>query len=591
MKIKENWRFATGDLLRMYHLLWQADRKSALLSLVLQALQAFLPAASLYVIKLLIEQFNHKQQGFAPIVALLLVFGALQVLLAVIGQFAAYIGTIHQQTLTDYLAQRVLKQATEVDYAYYENPTYHDTLHLAQQQSLYRATLLLINFNSVVLNGLSLVFLAGLFFSMQTLLALLFVALSLPLAIIKWISGYALLRMERQTAALERESYYLHSTLTGVNHAKEVRIFGFAQSFITKFKNIRQQIHELKKGVHARLMWYNLAAEAAEVIATTLIFALLAHYTWQGALSIGTFVIYLQGLQRLQSSSKGFLQSLVQIIQQRIFLRDLFAFFNIGTAQLSGGTQSFDAHGEGLHINKVSFTYPQTSKLVLKDVNIRCQPGQIIAIVGENGSGKSTLVKLLSRLYALQQGSISIHQQDIAHISMDDYRQQSVFLFQDFEKYFFTVAENVALGQFNNQIDYDAVAQAAALSGADAFVSKLSQGYKTRMGRLFDGSEQLSGGQWQKLALARIFYKQAQLIVLDEPTSAIDATAEMELFNNVKKHLGHKMVILITHRLYNLKIADYVYVMHDGQIAQEGTFAQLAQQPGLFKTMYQAQQL
>jgi len=166
---------------------------------------------------------------------------------------------------------------------------------------------------------------------------------------------------------------------------------------------------------------------------------------------------------------------------------------------------------------------------------------------------------------------------------MDDFRAQSIFLFQDFEKYFMTIEENIALGDEPSAGTSNAVKNAAILSGAHDFIVKLSMGYQTRMGRLFEGSEQISGGQWQKLALARIFYKETQLVVLDEPTSALDATAEFELFKNLKDRLADKMVILITHRLYNLKIADYVYVMQDGRIAEEGSFETLVNKDGVFK--------
>ena len=212
----------------------------------------------------------------------------------------------------------------------------------------------------------------------------------------------------------------------------------------------------------------------------------------------------------------------------------------------------------------------------------------MIAIVGENGSGKSTFVKLLARLYHLQSGKIEIDDYALNDINIQSFRTKATFLFQDFEKYFFTVEENIALGE---EPDSSRIEWAAKLSGADSFIKKLSNGYKTRMGTIFQGSEQLSGGQWQKIALTRIFYREAQLVVLDEPTSALDANAELKLFENLKNFCGNKMVILITHRLYNLKIADKIYVLDEGQIVQHGTYKALLEEDGLFRKMYNAQQL
>lgn len=591
MKIKQNISYLTGDVQRVFLLLWKADRKTALINIFLQFLQALLPVVSLYFIKGLIEAIVKGTGTFENIIPLVVYFGLVQFLTALSNQYATYINTMHQETLSNYLSAEVLSKAIEVDFEYYENPAYHDTLHLAQQQSLFKATQLLANFNSLLLSSLSLIFLIGFFFSLHSLFALLFLGLSVPLAIIKWYSGFALLKLERRFAPMEREANYLLQTLTGPGFAKEVRVFGFGNNFIKKFNTIRQQIHHEKRELHVKLTLYSLIAEAAEIVAMTIIFGLLTKYTIEKTITIGVFVIYIQGFQRLQSTSKNFLQSVVQIFQQKIFLRDLFAFFDIEVNKNNQGEMKFPQLNKGLNVFDISFTYPNTEKPVLDKVSFQCMPGKIIAIVGENGSGKSTLVKLLARLYSLQSGTIHIDNVDLDGIKMMDFRMNSIFLFQDFEKYFLTISENIALGSESKAILDDELEMAAKLSGAHTFISKLSKGYKTRMGRLFEGSEQISGGQWQKLAISRVFFKKAQLVVLDEPTSALDPNAEFEVFDNIKKDLGDKMVILITHRLYNLKIADRIYVMKDGRIAEEGVFDELINNNGPFSSMYNAQKL
>lgn len=589
-KLKKNINYLWKDLLRAMLLLWKADILLASINILLQCIQAILPVASLYVIKQLVEKLVKSNELFAAIIPLLIAFGLIQLLLAVAIQYSSYISTIHQQALTDYLSGEVLDKAIKVDFAYYENPEYHDTLHLAQQQSIFKATQVLNSFNSLILSSLSIIFLVVFFFSLHSLFALFFMVLSVPLAIIKWYSGHALMRMERLLVPQEREANYLVSVLTGATYAKEVRVFGFGSSFIRKFKIIRQTIHHQKKQLHVKLMWYSLAVETAEIIAMTIIFGLLAKYTWEKTITIGLFVVYIQGFQRLQSTSKKFMQSFVQLFQQRVFLKDLFAFFDIKIDRQTNRTP-FPNISNGLKAEHISFTYPQTSREVLHDVSIECSTGKIVAIVGENGSGKSTLVKLIARLYDLQSGHVVVNEVNTKDIDPDEFRQQTVFLFQDFEKYFLTIEENIALGEGKKTMTQGNVEQAAKLSGAHGFIGKLTNGYKTRMGRSFAGSEQISGGQWQKLVLARIFYKDTQLVVLDEPTGSLDPNAEFELFKNIKEHLKDKMVILITHRLYNLKLADHIYVMKDGRIAERGTFDELVQKEGIFKKMYEAQKL
>lgn len=579
------------DLARASALLWKADRRIASVNIILQILQALLPILSLYFLKQLIEAVVHGDKPFAVMVPTIVAYGSIQLLLAAAGQYTSYISTIHQHKLTDKLSAEVLEKAVKVDYAYYENPAYHDTLHLAQQQAVYKASQLLSNFNGILLNSLSLLFLVGFFFTLHSWFALLFIVLSLPLAAIKWYSGYSLLKLERKFVHMEREANYMHQTLTGIASAKEVRVFGFGEEFIRKFKNIRQIIQKEKTKLNAKLTWYSLFAEAGEVIVMTFVFGLLAQYTWQKTITVGAFVIYLQGFQRLQSTSKNFLQALVQLFQQRIFLKDLFTFLDMKTDTNLTDNQPFPVAVKGITVSNLSFTYPGTERRVLHNISLTCKPGHIIAIVGENGSGKSTLVKLLARLYETQAGAIKLEDHCISAIDITSFRRHTVFLFQDFEKYFLSVAENITLGDSTEPKDEHKITRAAQFSGADEFIQNLSLGYKTRMGRLFKGSEQLSGGQWQKLALSRAFYRDASLVILDEPTSALDASAESEVFKNIKEQMKDVMVILITHRLYNLKMADHIYVMKDGQIDQEGSFNQLIASEGKFKELYETQKL
>lgn len=584
-----------GDLLknlrRCVMLLWHTSRSLALLTLALHIIQALLPVLSLYLIKVLVEGVTGKLP-FSQIVPIIVYFVIAQLVLALVQQYANYILTIYQPKLTDYLSKLVLNKAVNVSYAYYENPAYHDNLHLAQQQSLHKAGILLTSFTAFITSGFALLFLLLFFISMQSLFALCFIALSVPLAAIKWYYGIAIMQQERKLTPLERESSYLHHVLTGVSFAKETRVFGFGSFFIDKFTGIRTVIRLQKQRLNRKLSNYSLLAESAEIIAMAVIFAILSKKTIEGAVSLGLFVVYIQGFQSLQNNSRGFLQSIVQILQQRIFLQDLFLFLDIPVSSNSRHENPFPVKDTGLVVSEVSFSYDIDEKKVLHNISLQCRPGQIIAIVGQNGSGKSTLIKLLAGLYETSEGIISFDNTPIQDIDSKIYQSQTVFLFQDFEKYFFTIEENIVLGQPDNARPMEDMWAAAEASGAAPVISKLPEGYQTRMGRIFEGSAQLSGGEWQKIALARIFYrKNAQLIVLDEPTSALDAPAEYEVFKQIRAIAKNKMVILVTHRLYNLKIADHLYVMQDGRIAENGSFDDLIAKNGVFTQLYNMQQL
>lgn len=553
--------------------------------------QALLPVVSLYYIRLLVEQVlkGHKV-AFTEIIPTIIGFSVVQLLIVLSGQIAAYVSAMFQQKLTDKMSAQVLDKAINVSYEYYENPAYYDTLHLAQQQSLYRATVLLGIFNGLLLNFLSLFFLAGLFVSMSWMYSVLFIGMSLPLAFVKWYYAHKMYAAEHGLAPLERESNYLYEVLTGQTYSKEVRTFGFGASFIAKFSSLRQAIYQKRHGLHLKLMRYSLLVEACEIVIVAIIFGMLAKSAWMGAITAGVFVIYLSGFQRLQGAAKNLLQSLVQLFEQRLFLGDLFNFLDIPVQSSLVGLKPFPQANKGLTVSNLSFTYPGTQDEVLHNVSLKCKPGSIVAIVGENGSGKSTLVKLLSRLFIPASGAVAIDDVDWREISTDSFATNTNFMFQDFGRYLMTVEENIKLGPAEKAKEGD-IENASRLAGADPFINKLAAGYQTRLGRTFKHSQQLSGGQWQKLALARVFYSDAQLVVLDEPTSALDALAEHEIFTNLKKFSEGRMIILISHRLYNIKLADQIYVMHEGAIAEQGDFNTLIAMNGRFKKMYNKQKL
>lgn len=590
MKKTINIQYFSKDLFRSISLVWQAGKVMAVTNTLLQFFQALMPVASLYYIKLLVELMAMgSKSSFDKIIPVIIGFSIVQFLSAVTSQLSAYTNTLQQQKISDHVAELVLHKAVNVGLEYYENPEYHDSLHLAQQQSQYRIPQLVTNLNSMLLSSFSLLFLVGFFFTLHWFYAVLFISLSIPLAVIKWYYSYQLYRMEKKFVPMEREAGYLHILLTDVSYAKEVRAFGFADSFIRQFKNIRSTIYSEKKRLNIKLTRASLLVQALEVVVMVFIFIMLAKNAWIGEISLGVFVIYIQGFQRLQNASKNFLQSFIQLFQQRLFLKDFYTFFDIKPVTIEGNIP-FPAINKGLIVNNLSFTYPKTTKPVLNNISLSCQPGRIIAIAGENGSGKSTLVKLLARMYELQQGDIKIDNCDTSAIATPEFRKNSFFLFQDFEKYFLTIADNITLADETKKAGDD-LRIAAKMAGADMFINEMPNGYNTRLGRTFDNSEQLSGGQWQKLALARMFYKNAQFIVLDEPTSSIDAIAEFELFKTLKTFAAGKIIILITHTLYNLKIADYVYVMKDGRIAEEGNFDDLIVKDGIFRKMFDNQKI
>lgn len=592
MNLKVDIKLFSTQLKQMLKIVWKVDPKIAWLNLLSKILLALFPLGILYITKQLIDFLSSGNSDFSDILILILLFATTQVFTNIINQFSEYSSTIFQQKVADSFSEKIINKASSIEYSFFENPAFHNTLHLAQQQAIHRVGQLLPAINSFMSSGLSLLFLVIFFITIKAYIFLLVILMAVPIAINKWFQGKKLTNLEFELAPKEREASYLFQILTGIQWAKELRSFQFGNSFGSRLKSLKAYISSEKKGIHQEALKKNLVFDFLEVALLSSALGYMSFLTLNKAMTIGVFVLYLQGFQRMQSSSKSFFQSFLQIFQLRVFFKNLFDFFAL--PESNDNQKELNIFPNKLHkleVKNLTYNYPGAISPVLKDIDIKAKAGQIIAIVGENGSGKSTLVKILSKLYQPQSGTITLNDIDIQSIDKASYYNNSAFFFQDYEKYFIEASQNIHFQLLADDSNEYNASQAAIKTGADQFILKLSKGYQTKLGSIFEGSEQLSGGQWQKLALARIFYKDTQFVVLDEPSSSLDAFSELRLYDQIKKSVEDKIVILISHRLYNLKIADYIYVMKVGEVVQEGNFTNLIQENGLFKEMYEKQRI
>lgn len=567
------------------------NKQSGLKILLARIVGSILPLAQLYLVKVLIDLIGQPTPTTTEIILLVSLFAGLQLALGSLNQYTNHIEQLFSQEVADAFSLRIIAKASRLEYGHFEIPAFHNSLHLAQQQARFRITQLLPAINAAIANAMSLIFLLVFFVSIKAYFFIAIFVLAIPITLNKWLQGKRSTDLEFKLAPKERESSYLFQLMTGIQWAKELRTFRFGKAFQDRFSELRKEINLEKTLIQKKSLQHNMLAELFEVTALGLAIGYLAIKTIAKSIGIGTFVLYMQGIQRMQNSSKAFFQSLLQVFQLRSFVKDLYGFFELSEGHKKSAEQHFPAQLENLRIESLSFGYPNQQQRIISGINLEASRGQIIAIVGENGSGKSTLVKLLAGFYRPDQGCIQLDGLNIDDIEQDDFYKQSCFFFQDYEKYFLTAGQNIHFEYSTTDLVEKKAALAGYTSGASSFIEKLAKGYNSKMGSVFEGSEQLSGGQWQKLALARVFYKDAQLVVLDEPSSALDAFAELNLYEKIKTELKDKIVILISHRLYNLKIADKIHVMQDGKIIQSGKFEQLIMEDGLFKAMYEKQRI
>jgi ATP-binding cassette, subfamily B, bacterial len=584
------------NLQRALQLVWQSSPRWTSISLALLIVQGILPPISLYLLKLLIDAITlslstKTTQSFQPVI-LWIVLAALFTLLS---DGCRSLATLAQAAQSEKVSDRfhalLHAKSIQVDLEYYENAEYYNTLHRAQDQASYRPLQILQGLIQVGQNGLALISIVLLLTALHWSIPVLLLGAMLPGAWMRLNASGQQYWRSRAWTDRERQAHYLHILLTQGSHAKEIRLFDLGELFSQRFQTLRQFIRREKFTLATYQAQTDLITQSSATIAVFLACGAIAQQTWQGALTLGGFVMYYQAFQRGQAFLRDLLSNLVSLYENSLFLKDFYEFLDL-ESQITNPPQPLPLPLPwqiGLQFHNVSFDYPNSQRSVLHDISFTIHPGETIALVGANGAGKTTLIKLLCRLYEPTAGHITLDGTDLRHFSTVEWRNQISVLFQDYGRYQLTAAENIWLGNINLPPDHHQIIDAATQAGADIVIDRLPTGYQTQLGTEFAAGEELSIGQWQKIALARGFMRDAPLIILDEPTSALDAKAEAEVFAKFHQISHHKTAILISHRLSTIKMADRILVLAHGSIAESGTHDQLMQQQGLYSKLFETQ--
>ena len=571
-------------------MIWEANPLGFIVQLFLQGFLAAVPVLILYCTKQLLDQILEAKKLDATSLNYLWILGGIYLLNIIVQQIQSFISFSNQHQVSAYFSEKILRKSTRIPFEFNENSDYQNSLHLAQQQSLYKIPQVYQVLQSVLVSSFSLLALISYFFKLLSDYAWWIILLAIPLSTIKWISGNALAHLDKKLVKQEREANYLHQILVGVNYAKEVKTLNVGAKLIARFTTFKEFIFQKKRSLQLKISFFSGLAELLEVAVILYVMYQLIDLAIAKVIGISVLVIYLQGLQRVQSTLKSFLQSWVQLLQQRMFLKDLFDYLDLQEEKRD--IKHFDKHLTNfLEVKDLSFQYPESEKWVLKNIQFEIQKGEIIAIVGANGSGKSTLVKLLAGLYVPSSGELRWKNKLIHQIDSAVFANESTIVFQDFEKYYVSIQEFLELGWEGENSGEVRIKNALKMADAMDFVDAFPRKYHSTLGRIFGSGEQLSGGQWQKLVIARAFFRNTPLWIFDEPTSSIDAIAEAKIFEHIKAESSDKVSIIITHRLYNLKFADRILVMDQGKIVEQGTFEELKSNSVLFNQLYEQQKV
>ena len=578
-------------------LVWQSSRGWTIARLVLVVVQGLMPLALIYLAKLIIDtvtinlKASNPEQVFAQVLPLIVLAGVATIIDSFCQSLNELVNTAHAQKVTDYMQGIIHAKSIEADLEYYENAKYHDALQRAQQEAPYRPPQILTRLAQLVQNFISLIAMVGLLVSLHWgIIGVLLVA-TIPAVFVRMEYSRTMYSWQRKRTQLERQSMYLGWMLTNEQFAKEVRLFNLGNWFSNEYDKIRSKLYQEKLGISIKRSTTFFLAQAFAGIIIFVVFGLIIYQTIQGILLLGDLVLYYQALQRGQNNLKATLNSVSGLYEDNLFLANLYEFLDLKPTVVEPEYPKIlpAKIGKGIMFNNVSFQYTDSARQALKNINLTIKPGETIALVGENGSGKTTLIKLLCRLYDPTSGNITIDGVDLRLFKIADLRRQISVIFQDYAKYHFSAEENIRLGNIEIESKDQNIFTAAMRSGAHDVITKLPHGYDTILGKLFDTGEELSIGQWQKVALARAFLRNSQVIVLDEPTSAMDPKAEYEIFKKFRELIKDQAAVLITHRLSTVKMADRIYVMDGGQIVESGTHDELIKLQKSYAHLFETQ--
>lgn len=584
-------------LLPAFKLVWKSSPRWMIARVITLTLQGVLPLVSLFLLKLIIDQIAvstaaaDKAIAFQQALVLLLGLGGVMLLSSAVASIAELVNTAQTQRVTDFMQNLLLEKSVAADLEYYENAQYYDTLQRAQQEAPFRPNQILSRVALILQNGISLVGILGLLISLYWGLAAVLLVAAFPALLVRLKFSKILYQWQRRRTVLDRKAMYLSIMLTHEQYAKEVRLFSLGSLFRQQFRQFRQQIYQENLRITVRRAIASLSAEAFAEVLTVGVFIFIAYQTIQGHLKIGDLVLYQQALQRGESALQALLSGLSGLYEDNLFLNNLYEFLNLKPKLRDAEyPKTFPTPvQQGMTLDRVNFQYGNTSRQALHDISLTIHPQETIALVGENGSGKTTLVKLLCRLYDPSSGRITVDGVNLQDIAIADLRQQVSVIFQDYAKYYFSAGENIRLGNIQYPTNSDRIEQAARRSGAHDVIAELPKGYETMLGKFFDNGEELSVGQWQKVALARAFLRESQLIVLDEPTSAMDPKAEYEVFQKFRDLTQDQMAVIVTHRLSTVKMADRIYVLDKGHIIEQGSHTELLQLNGTYTRLFEIQ--
>src|SRR5579875_218505 len=586
--ISTSWR-------RVLLLIWRTSPGNMTIVLILTCLIGLIPSAQIQVTTHIVQSASDAIRGgrTAQLVSTALMFGVLQGGLIILSMLLNTIQQFFQMTLQLRLVNniniQIITKAAELDVQHFENAELYDTLQRANRESTYRPYQIFAQMRSLCSQFVTLLSVVAVLFSLSWWLGLLILLSPLPAVGIQFFYNRRGYDVERERSSDRRRLMYLQYLITNARAVKEIRLFQLGDYLLELYGRLTDAFFKTDVALLRRQM---LISTPLIILGNIIVIGaqLYAIITTIAMGSIGLLVGYTQAITIVQSTMQAFLSSLSLLYQHNLFISNLFEFLDIPGSPIRSGKRQFPhSLRKGIEFRNVSFCYPNTTHMVIRGLNLFLEAGKCVAIVGHNGAGKTTLVKLLARLYEQTEGQILIDDIPIEDYDLASLRKHISVIFQDFIQYEMKLRENIGFGDIEELQNNERIKEAAEQSGAAPIIQGLPEREETTLGRMFEKGHELSIGQWQKIALARAFMRKAPIVVLDEPTSAMDAEAEAELFQRLQKISTNATALLIAHRFSTVRMADRIIVLENGQIVEDGDHEVLMKIDGTYAHLFSLQ--
>lgn len=581
-------------LIPFFRMIWRTSPSLTFSNIFLRLFKAAIPLGQLYVGKLIIDEVIHlisaPQKDFEQLWWWIGIELGLAVFSEIFNRLISLTDALLGDLYANHSSIELMHKAASLDLGMFEDSEFYDKLERARRQTTGRVVLM-----SMVLSQLqdliTIIFLgAGLVVFEPWLILILFIAV-LPSFLSEAYFSRSSYSLVRSWTPQRRELDYLRYIGASVETAKEIKVFGLDTFLTGRFSRIAKDYYKANKTIAVKRTVWGTLLQILSVVAYYGAYVLIIVRTVAGAVTVGDMTFLSGSFNRLQSQLQNLLSTFTRITESALYLQDYFDFLAI-VPTIRDHPEAIDAPKEikeGIRFENVGFKYPGTEVWAVRHISFFLESGEKLALVGENGAGKTTLVKLLARMYDPSEGQILIDGIDVRRFKIESYRKMIGVIFQDYVRFSFKAGENVAVGQIEESDNAQQIKTAAEKSLADPVIQKLPGGYDQMLGKRFAEGIDLSGGEWQKIALARAYMRDAQIVILDEPTASLDARAEYEVFKRFSELTKGKSAVIISHRFSTVRMADRILVLKNGELLELGTHEELLHKNGLYAELFALQ--